>query len=691
MHRFILLSICLLTYSSLAGVPPAINIAVIQLVDGSSYEVEILGTRSAPYLRLMDDGRYLVEEEGTYYVAQLVDHHDVISTGEIFGQSASYNASTGERIPQVRQQAVSTQAMVPTRIPYRYGGGRHEQPLVVVRVAFLDQGFKYSDAEISERIFGTQDSVAAYFREASSQQFRIVPAAESNGIAGDGIVRLTLPSIHPNFGSLYGASSRALVTAALLELNTKLNLSSYDRNGDSWLDPSELGVIVLAAGFEQAYASSATTHPRVWAHKSSVPAVNIGGTWITEYTMFGEQHEDHLATIGLMAHELGHLLFDLPDLYDSVGLGESIGRWGLMSYGIWNSGGGKAGDKPAHMIGWSRELLGFTESVTDMGDIFLDSADQGGEVLRIDLDKYRHGKRLIVENRAPHGYDSGLPSSGLMITEIDDWRGFGALSGLTVRHSERLVVAESAHQGTAISTDGSGIMIDAADTVSLADGKVVLSSVLSGDTAQLSVSSTVTPNGFAFGYDELPANATWGDYGSDGYALIAIPVTEEMRSVDGIDFFAHGIGQVEFAIYSNASRYSGEGRLALKIGSVQEGWNRLLLDRPLDVSLNTVYLQIISKPSGQHAPFLADTQGEASGRTQIKERLYDAFYDANFDLSVKVLVGSSGLPSERVPRITDSSNSSTSSQSTSSSSGGGAVSWLFVFLAILLVRFRHKR
>ena len=149
-----------------------------------------------------------------------------------------------------------------------------------------------------------------------------MPASESDGTSGDGIIRTTLSSAHPDFGSSYGTQSRNLVTSALQALNGKINLSSYDRNGDSWLDPSELGVIVLAAGFEQAYASSATTHPRVWAHKSSVPAVNTAGVWISEYTMFGEQHEQHLATIGLLAHGLGHLLFHLPAHSEHIARGE---------------------------------------------------------------------------------------------------------------------------------------------------------------------------------------------------------------------------------------------------------------------------------------------------------------------------------------------------------------------------------
>ena len=41
----------------------------------------------------------------------------------------------------------------------------------------------------------------------------------------------------------------------------------------------------------------------------------------------------------MCAHELGHLLFGFPDLYDPDGTSEGIGDWCLMSGGSWNGGG----------------------------------------------------------------------------------------------------------------------------------------------------------------------------------------------------------------------------------------------------------------------------------------------------------------------------------------------------------------
>jgi len=685
MIRILFFLSALVTFPVVAMTPPALEWADLHLSDNSKHKVRLLGSRSSPYMQLAD-GRYLKEVDGTIYFAELVDERLAVSTGDIFGRSLSYDpgvsVSSVDKTTRVFEDAtVSAMASAPVRKPYRYAGGNFEQALVVVRVEFSDQKFEYSDAEISERLFSANSSVADFLAENSAGRFSLVPAQEDSGTSGDGVIRLTLTTKHPDFGSGYGSASSSLAQSAMKALASHMNLSAYDRNADQWLDPSELAIVVLVAGFEQAYASSATTHPRVWAHKSSVASVETGGMWLSEYAMFGEQHEQHLATVGLMAHELGHLLFDLPDLYDSIGVGEGLGRWGLMSFGTWNSGGGNAGDKPAHLVGWAKEFLGFTNSIKDTGGIYLEPAASGGEILRVELDEYRHGKHLLIENRTRAGYDAGLPAAGLLVTEVDDWHGYGVLSSLTERHSERLVVAEKEFSGSGIKTDSTGIMLLSADEITLAEGQVILDTVSSGDNAQLNLKSTYEPRGYALGYDEVPANASWGAYGQKGYALVYVPLTSDMLSIDGIDFYAHGAGELEFGLYSRATPYSGEGRLGRKTVRVEEGWNRLFFDTPPGLTGDYVYLQLISEPDGSSAPFLADIQGSPSGFTQVKQKLEYVFSTVDFDLSVKLLISTSDQPVERAPATEAAS---------STSSGGAMGAYVLVSLFGLFLRRRYR-
>ena len=82
------------------------------------------------------------------------------------------------------------------------------------------------------------------------------------------------------------------------------------------------------------------------------------------FSQFGERHGSSSsdtwdATIGVMAHELGHAYFDLPDLYDTSAIGEGIGAFGLMGGGSWGkkSSSEKSGATPVHLSAWSKENI----------------------------------------------------------------------------------------------------------------------------------------------------------------------------------------------------------------------------------------------------------------------------------------------------------------------------------------------
>ena len=64
--------------------------------------------------------------------------------------------------------------------------------------------------------------------------------------------------------------------------------------------------------------------------------------------------------IGVCAHELGHLLFGWPDLYDIDNSSSGLGEWCLMAGGSWN---GYLGDIPAHPSAWCKADQGWVTVV----------------------------------------------------------------------------------------------------------------------------------------------------------------------------------------------------------------------------------------------------------------------------------------------------------------------------------------
>ena len=122
---------------------------------------------------------------------------------------------------------------------------------------------------------------------------------------------------------------------------------------------------------------------------------------------------DQPQAMGVVAHETGHLL-GLPDLYDTVGDGAGIGRWGLMG-----SGNHLLPDRPAHMTAWSKAELGWvTEVVIDR-----DTTLEIGPIISSDtsyiLPIPHTSEYLIVENRQPIGSDVNLYSAGLLVWHPD--------------------------------------------------------------------------------------------------------------------------------------------------------------------------------------------------------------------------------------------------------------------------------
>jgi M6 family metalloprotease-like protein len=132
----------------------------------------------------------------------------------------------------------------------------------------------------------------------------------------------------------------------------------------------------------------------------------------------------------VLAHELGHLFFGLPDLYHPVGGQGEVwatrrwvsGCWELMAAGAWGCGTGPPDlDYRFNTFGaWPRSFLGWVGVVTadptrDM-TYELNPLGRGGTVLRVPVasDEY-----LLLEYReAATAADARLPTNGVLITHV---------------------------------------------------------------------------------------------------------------------------------------------------------------------------------------------------------------------------------------------------------------------------------
>ncbi len=154
----------------------------------------------------------------------------------------------------------------------------------------------------------------------------------------------------------------------------------------------------------------------------------------------------------VLAHELGHLLFWLPDLYRGApGAGPvwstrrwTVGCWELMAAGSWgcNTGAPPPVVPSSGLGAWSRTLAGWvTPTVIDAtrdSTYDLYSEGHGGTVLRVPVsfDEY-----LLLEYRERTAGDAVIPADGILIHDIADSRPTDLGSG-GVANRVRLIEAD---------------------------------------------------------------------------------------------------------------------------------------------------------------------------------------------------------------------------------------------------------
>ena len=192
----------------------------------------------------------------------------------------------------------------------------------------------------------SQKSVSAWYEMISDGEVKLYPVNETYGTQNDGIIMVNMNDAHPGSGD--DANFRdSYIRAAITDTNVinNVNFAALDTNHDKEIGKNELQIIFIVAGGEESNGDD-PSHS-IWAHSwsfDSFSAPTIDGVEVLKYNgnpetsgayaAFGAKHGTHLATIGIIAHELGHALLNLFDFYDDGG-GSGLGWYDIMSGGSW--------------------------------------------------------------------------------------------------------------------------------------------------------------------------------------------------------------------------------------------------------------------------------------------------------------------------------------------------------------------
>ncbi len=204
---------------------------------------------------------------------------------------------------------------------------------LAVLVKFTDKDSQVNATYFDNLLFGqSTGTVRDYYNKVSYSNLDIITVNLPSTIGW-----ITAPQpysyyVNGNNGEgSYPQNSQKLVEDIVNLIDPVIDFSQYDNDGDGYVDA--LFIVHSGSGAEHTGNNN-----DIWSHSWTTHTIPIlDGVQIFHYSIEPEYWENPGdMTCGVFAHEMGHSVFGLPDLYDTDYSSMGLGKWSLMAGGSWN-------------------------------------------------------------------------------------------------------------------------------------------------------------------------------------------------------------------------------------------------------------------------------------------------------------------------------------------------------------------
>ena len=187
----------------------------------------------------------------------------------------------------------------------------------------------------------------------------------------------------------YPHNAQRMAEHAIAAASPEVDFSQFDPNGDAYVD----ALIIVHAGRGAEAVPSSDRVDHIWSHKWVLShKITQNGINLFAYLTVPED-----GRLGVWAHELGHLLFQWPDLYDTDYSSSGLGNWCIMAGGSWND----SGNTPALPSAWCKLSQGWVDAEVVTGKKNYRSAPLGRSSARLETVDQRAAPRGVFPDREP--------------------------------------------------------------------------------------------------------------------------------------------------------------------------------------------------------------------------------------------------------------------------------------------------